>query len=244
MAFPFENYWTDTAPVELSRRLVVLHIDAPAGRRLRVLMRAMRFWIPPYSNPQGVLDFAEQIRWLCDPFSALPLATWLTGRTDYPSLTDHSARPVVFSTDPQLHDALRDLAYEILEDTHEACFVINNPDLWYPGVDEGIEPVSDDHVALVMWGMQRELNRERRGSRTGGNHVLPAVELSSLPWRIQRALAERRRLRYLQFGITREVWERRTWSVWDVPLDADWVPRREARGLAETNDALPGSLAR
>lgn len=131
-------------------------------------------------------------------------------------------------SDPELHNALQDLGDEINEDIHEACFAFDDPDIYYPGIDDGIEPVSDEHIALVMWAMQRELDRELR-PLSWAHQPLPAVVLADLPPRIQRALAERRRFRYLQYGITREVWRRGTWSLWDVPEDPEWVPRRAAR---------------
>jgi hypothetical protein len=118
-----------------------------------------------------------------------------------------------------LHSGLQDLAYALTVDIIGACDAYDNPDVYYPGVDEGIEPVTDEHIKLVMWGMNRELLRELR-------HGRPAVTLADLPWRIQRALAERRRLRYLQWGIGQEQYERGTWSLWDVPEEPEWVPGR------------------
>ena len=126
--------------------------------------------------------------------------------------------------DPELHPGLQDLAYQITWDVHEACEAITDPDLYYPGVDEGIEPVSDEQVRLVIWGMQRELNRELRGPAGPNGPRRPAVILEHLPWRIQRALAERRRLRYQQWGIGRAEWEANRWSMWRVPEDPQWAP--------------------
>ena len=118
--------------------------------------------------------------------------------------------------DPSLHLALQDLAWTLSTDLTAACEAISNPDVWYPGVDDGITPVTDDHVDLVIWGAQRELNRELRGR--------PAVNLVDLPQHIKRAYAERRRLRYSQWGITSKVWKEQKWSLWDVPEDPDWIP--------------------
>jgi len=134
------------------------------------------------------------------------------------------------SRDPELHTALQDLAYEINEDIREACFALDDPDLYYPGVDEGIEPVTDDHINLVIWGMQRELNRELRSPLNSYESTrLPAVPLNELPWNIKRALVERRRLRYKEFGITKENWETGIWSLWNVPEDPNFLTRRSAR---------------
>ena len=123
-----------------------------------------------------------------------------------------------------MHPGLQDLAYQITWDIHEACEAINEPDLYFAGVTEGIEPVTDAHVRLAIWGMQRELLRELRGPAGPTGSRRPAVTLNDLPWRIQRALVERRRLRYQQWGIGRAEWEANRWSVWQIPDDADWAP--------------------
>ncbi len=124
--------------------------------------------------------------------------------------------------DPSLHEALLDLAAAIIEDVREACYALEDPDIWYPGVDHGIEPVPDEHVELVIWALQRELDREPRPRR--GTGVRPAVPLAKLPWRIQRALVERRRLRYAQWGIGHEEWATNTWHPDNVPEDPAWAP--------------------
>lgn len=129
------------------------------------------------------------------------------------------------TNNPSLHPALQDMADCITQDVHLACYALNDPDLDYPGVDDGIDPVPDDHVALVIWAMQRELDRELRHPRGGyGTPKRPAVPLGKLPWRIQRALAERRRLRFLQWGINKEVWESNQWQPDNVPEDPEWEP--------------------
>ena len=132
--------------------------------------------------------------------------------------------------DPELHAALQDLGNEINEDVREALDALDAPDMYYPGVDGGIEPVTDDHVNLVIWALQRELKRELRAANGQPGHPpLPAAPLSALPWNVQRALVERRRLRFRQWGIGREEWTQNVWSLWNVPEDADYVPRRAAR---------------
>jgi|GEM_PF-2367368 len=119
--------------------------------------------------------------------------------------------------DPELPSSLQDLARIITFDLSEACNAFDDPDYFYPGVDEGIEPVTDEHVGLVIWAVQRELKRELRRGK-------PAAPIDALPWRVQRAFVERRRLRYQQWGIGRKQWQENEWSLWDVPEDADWVP--------------------
>lgn len=139
----------------------------------------------------------------------------------------------VVRRDPELPECLFDLSYEILSDVHEACYAFNNPDLYYPGWDSEIEPIPDTHVELVIAGLQRELNRETRGSQDGYGAKLPAVPLSDLPFNIQRALAERRRYHYtIEYGITRENWESGVFSLWNVKFDPDFLPRRHQKELA------------
>jgi hypothetical protein len=132
--------------------------------------------------------------------------------------------------DPSLHGALQDLADEINEDIREALFAFDS-EIYYPGIDEGIEPMNDEHVKLVIWAMQRELNRELRAGPNGvGFAPLPPAPLAQLPWEIQRALAERRRYRYVvEYGISREDWQEGVWSVWKIREDPDWIPRRALR---------------
>ncbi|MBI2766045.1 MAG: hypothetical protein HYX53_09065 [Chloroflexi bacterium] len=137
--------------------------------------------------------------------------------------------------DPDLPPALQDLGDEINEDIREALEAFDNPGMYYPGIDAGIEPVPDEHIKLVIWALQRELNRELRPNegRYGGSPPLPAAPLEQLPWHIQRAIVERRRLRYRQWGIGKAQWESGYWNLWEVPLDPGYVPRRSAR-LAPT----------
>ena len=201
--------------------------DVRPGRRLRA---AMMLKGTVYAQP-GTVTYGEYYDYLMaerpKDASELPLQVHrVNGPVWTTSIDEFSASP-----DPELHKCLMDLAYEISEDVYEACFAFNDPTLYYPGVDEGIEPVPDDHVRLVIWALQRELRRELRPGKGGA--ILPAVPLDELPWDVQRALAERRRLRFAQFGIRREQWLANQWSLYEVPEDPDWCPRRALR-LAAT----------
>lgn len=260
-----ENYYSSSNPTDKNAHLPLAargmgwfystKNDISPGRRLRVLANIIR---PMDGNMLAVcfgpgkpaiikgktrkLTYREAYNAIHRNRRAVDARAWLSElplRTNV--LTGHAdkilAIPGDFDStrDPDLHPALQDLAYEIGEDVHEACFAFNDPDVYYPGVDEGIEPVTDEHVELVIWAMQRELNRELR-PRQGASAfavILPSAPLSELPWRVQRALTERRRLRYQQYGIGREQWERGTWSLFEVPEDWDFVPRRHVRMLGE-----------
>ncbi len=125
---------------------------------------------------------------------------------------------------PNLHPALQDLGWLLAYELTQACHAFDNPDLHYPGV-ETEEPVTDEHVQLVIMATQRELDRELRYGR--GAHTdtrRPAAPLDKLPWRIQRAFVERRRYLYSLYGIGQEEWQRGTWSLWKVREDPDWLP--------------------
>lgn len=235
MSWPFEYFAPSGEPA-----CYALATGIPeSGRRLRVFARLS---LRVKKDLAGIgheeaMRRAEWLRPLVDPLSTIPLRTG--------SPLTWSAIPSEPTGRAPMHSALQDLAYEINEDLQEACECLGDPGVWFPGVDEGIEPVTDEHVSLVMWAMQRELNRETRYRRLPGSHKtdpemvkLPAPVLSEFPFRIQRALAERRRLRFQQWGIGREEWERNRWSLWAVPLDPDYRSRREMRGLPETNDAV------
>lgn len=221
--------------------------DPSPGRRLRCFAALLR---PKDGNPKTVtashattepliaprrpMTYAEVMRAIGtsrnmraarEQFTAIPLRVGIT--EVYTAIPEGGQRA---SRDADLHPALQDLANEINEDIREACEALDNPDVFYPGVDVGIEPVPDSHVELVIWALQRELNRELRGPAGGlGVTGLPAVPLAELPSNVQRALVERRRLRFQEFGIGRKQWERGEWSLWDVPEDRDWVPRRAVR---------------
>lgn len=132
------------------------------------------------------------------------------------------------SRNPELAFCLQDLGNEINEDVREACESLRNPALYYPGIDEGIDPVSDDHIDLVIWALQRELDRELRYD-IANVKALPSVPLMDLPQRIKRALVERRRYRYAQFGIGHEQWQTGWFNLWEIPEDPDWIPRRQLR---------------
>lgn len=202
--------------------------DVRPGRRMRAAMMLK----DTVHAPPGTVTYGEYYDYLIAerPNGASNLSLQ-AHRADGPRWVTEIGE---FSSnaDPELHRCLMDLAYEINEDIREACFAFNDPSLYYPGVDEGIAPVTDDHVRLVMWALQRELRRELRSSKDN-TLKLPAVPLDELPWNVQRALAERRRLRFAQFGIGREQWLANQWSIFSIPEDPDWVPRRALR-LAAT----------
>lgn len=124
---------------------------------------------------------------------------------------------VTAAKDPELHYGLQDLGWSIGHELAKACEAFSDPDVWYPGVDEGIAPVPDEHVELVIAATQRELDRELRRSR-------PSAPLSELPKRIQRAFAERRRALYQTWGIGTTQWKQNKWSLWDVKDDPSWLP--------------------
>lgn len=215
--------------------------DAGRGRRLRVfagmvvgnpLARGVSIRVPTPSAPflvaESLPTYAELYEMIStatggklaevrDAFSDQPLATKQAG----------------LKYDPELPSSLQDLGDEINEDVSEACAALDDPECWFAGVDEGIEPVDDEHVSRVIAALQRELDRELRRYKTAFG-LRPAAPLVELPWRVQRAVAERRRLRYAQFGIGQKQWETNSWSLWDVPEDPDWLPRRTRRinGLA------------
>lgn len=231
------------------------------GRQIRVFAQLVRcsgphtpFGVPPAEavpqyqlmlSNEAVLPFNERPTYAqalaavaatpeaAETFARLPLR--VSGSTapqvhTLAEVIDQQAKSPSWGN-PSLAVALQDLAEEIMIDVHEACAAFADPDLFYPGVDDGIEPVSDEHVALVIAAMQRELNRETRDIH-GVNYgaKIPAAPLALLPWRVQRALAERRRLRYQQWGIGRKEWESGMWSLWNVPEDADWLPRQVTDG--------------
>ena len=143
----------------------------------------------------------------------------------------------------ELPRSLQDLADEIQVDIHEALNTIDNPKYWYPGADVGI---SNDHVQAVIKALQRELDREPRdseGRRWHGNDNiknLPVYQLSDLSQSTQRALVERRRLRFQQFGITPKSWSTGTFSLWDVPEDPLWLPRQ----VMENSESIPSKPPR
>ena len=200
----------------------------------KLIIGAFASWVEspfdkqPLSDNQNqtyceLLAHVEAEHW--DVFSRLRLKNFVSATTP-PSIESIQESPG--SRNPELAFCLQDLGDEINEDIRDACESLRNPDFYYPGIDEGIDPVSDDHIDLVIWALQRELNRELRQHPTQV-HYLPAPPLKDLPQRIKRALVERRRYRYAQFGLGRENWETGWFSLWDVPVDPDWVPRRQLR---------------
>ena len=215
------GYYFWTAPMDEWANGKPRAADYGVGRRQRAYSRAVRKAVSTWQ--EGYED--ETVR---NALSELALRK----KGQYPDDIVTEIGPHTYSNST-LATELHDLALEIMEDIQEACAALDDPDIWYPGVDDGIEPVPDEHVELVIWGLQRELNRELRvydtASGYAGKAPLPAVPLAELPWRVQRALAERRRLRYNQFGIGYDQWLSNKWSLWEVPEDPDWVPRRVIR---------------
>lgn len=217
---------------------------APKGRRLRMFPTLYhdlltKVFTPDYVTPdspdieltvgQAYLNAMENQEQR-DALSALPLRVInpLYQRSSSSSTlseipTNLSVDEIKRMRDPELHRALQDLAYTLGMELTLACEAFDDPDVWYPGVYEGIEPLDDDHVRLVIWGAQRELYRELRPTRWAGP-PRPAAPLDQLPFRVQRAYAERRRWHYLQYGIGRTEFETNRWSFWNVNEDPDWSP--------------------
>lgn len=224
-------------------------IDVASGRRLRAFAIAVypRIW----QSRLSLCSLLGAYHWYAPveekSYTIGEAYTAITTKPEFSNAYDAmkqmpltTGSPMFYSTiptnyepktmDASLSIALQDLADEVNEDIREACFAFNTPNMYYPGVDEGIEPCGEDYVNLIIWGLQRELLRETRGlSLETRFDKLPAVVLSDLPWDIQRALVERRRWRFAQWGITKESQERGYWSLWDVPEDSDYVPRRSLR---------------
>lgn len=246
--------WLDTPLAERDiRSFTGARVDLGKGRRLRVFAMLVGNSIDHWGKSARLSANIDETR----PAFIYERDTPITYAEAYDILKNHEKfkdiplranfhdRPLhsewreripVLGRDPDLHMALHDLAYEINEDITEACAAFDNPDLYFPGIDEGIEPVPDDHVELVMWALQRELNRERRppqdenGRSMYGQGLLAPLPLTDLPWRIQRALAERRRYRFtVEYGITKEKWQAGTWDLMSVREDSDFVPRRWLR---------------
>jgi len=209
------------------------------GRRLRVFARILRSvprddgmelyhghrmlarmtGRPTYAQAMAYLDGHELL-------ASLPLRQSRTSQG--PEVVTNLQQISHAGSNPELPDYLQDLANEFFVDVHEACQAFDDAEMWYPGVEDGIDPVDDDHVRLVIAAIERELSREERppqDSSYGYLTKLPWAPLHLLPWRVQRALAERRRLRFKQWGIGQAEWERGTWSLWNVPEDPEWLPR-------------------
>ena len=150
--------------------------------------------------------------------SALPFRAYGGGGADDMMISSVPADGKAQASDAELHPFLQDLAWVIGWELAQACNAFDDPDMWYPGVDEGIPPVPDDQVDLVIWASKREIVRE--APRLGR----PAPPIEDLPFRIKRAFAERRRWHFLQYGIGREQYLRNRWSFFDVAEDPGWGP--------------------
>ncbi|KKN05680.1 hypothetical protein LCGC14_1084910 [marine sediment metagenome] len=112
------------------------------------------------------------------------------------------AKSRVYRGDPEIHEALQDLADIV---SVEARRAFTEP--YYPGMPD-VAALTDKEVDAVMDGLQREVTREKRG----GQEVL----YGELPRPRQIALAERRRHWFGVFGITPKSWSKGTWSLWKV----------------------------
>ncbi len=112
------------------------------------------------------------------------------------------AKSRVYRGDPEIHEALQDLADIVSVEAHRA---FTEP--YYPGIPD-VAALTDKEVDAVMDGLQREVTREKRG----GQEVL----YRELPRPRQIALAERRRHWFGVFGITPESWKKGTWSLWKI----------------------------
>ena len=121
--------------------------------------------------------------------------------------------PISSLGDPEIEDALQDLADIVAWEAHQA-FVAD----YYPGVVD-VEPLTDEHVDTVMWGMQREMDRE------GSSRNKRPNKYADLPRERQIALAERRRYWFGVFGITPKSWKTGRWSLWrvkNIPYPEDY----------------------
>ncbi|MEM4408682.1 MAG: hypothetical protein QXI19_08055 [Candidatus Caldarchaeum sp.] len=127
-----------------------------------------------------------------------------------------------YDANDSLHPALQDLGDQIawrIVDIMNSLY--GNENAYYP-LPDNIPEMSDEHVELVCLALERELMREPRLSKDG-SHLRPHLQLSKMPQRIKRAIAEWRRAEYYSWGITNEVWRSGKWSVLNVPDDL-WEP--------------------
>jgi hypothetical protein len=221
-------------------------IDMAFGRRIRVFAGAIHrlnnteFNVRPYSHTGNYFKFEvpdhETITYgeLYDRVveGKMPELKEKLGKMAF-------AIPVS-GRDPEFSDQLQDLANEINEDISEACAAFDDPKLYYMSFDD-IDPVPDEHVEKVIAGLQRELNRELRShpkDQEAFGYAAPrraAAPLAKLPWNVQRALVERRRYRYKQYGLSKKNMETNSFSLWDVPEDPTFIPRRILRVVKERN---------
>lgn len=91
------------------------------------------------------------------------------------------------------------------------------PEALEPFPVEAVEGITDEQVRRVMAAMQREIDRETNKMSAPQFREHEPLLLADLPFWVQRWLAEARRLCYLRYGITVEVWRRGWWSFWEVP---------------------------
>jgi hypothetical protein len=120
-------------------------------------------------------------------------------------------------SDPELVPMLQDLADIVAWEATQAFTTT-----YYPGLPDIFVP--EDHIAVVMEALQREMDRE------GKSRQKIPVDFASLPPDRQRALAERRRWWYSKFSITPERWKGGTWSLWEVSTEG--LPEMEPSAAA------------
>lgn len=111
---------------------------------------------------------------------------------------------VMTNRDHELIEPLQDLAC-IISIEATAAF----KETYYPGVPD-VDALSDEHIAVVMVAMQREIDRE------GSSRAKTVPYFDQLSPDRQKALAERRRYWYQMFGITPLSWPSGFFSLWDV----------------------------
>lgn len=192
--------------------------------RQRVFCRRVRHYAKPRLTLAGNhtvgLNLAERLIEANDPafeispkrmnLTSIMKATW-----DNKEARKHlSVIPIVNGTqavDVELNYSLQDLADIVAWEATEA-FTAHH----YTGRD--VEALSKDHIHELMVALQREMDRESH--RTGRK---PGVFLD-LPFERQRALAERRRWWFQQFGITPRQWKKGTFSLWKVSNKIHWPP--------------------
>jgi hypothetical protein len=223
--------YTQLLPISSPRQNIEHYVP---GRRFRAMLRIIHTYgeyiaidndhiIKVENPPQTYGQLYELFRNYDLP---IPLRMDLYNR----SVDNRTITAETFSTqpNPSLHVGLQDLAFEFFMDIHEACAAFNDPTIYYvaPSAEE-IEPVTDDHVHLVIAGIERELQRELRPRNTFSNVNLPYAPLHTLSFPIQRALVERRRYRFLQWGITKEHYLKNEWYLCNVQEDVDWLPRSQ-----------------
>jgi hypothetical protein len=173
----------ESALLPLDERLVGAfdpsRVDPSPGRRLRVVA-ALVHCVEPSTGAVALRDTHHPFLVPGEPITYGKLLERLQGDPELEDVRVTLARlplrlgqprPLVQAVpadyqwtarDPDLPPALQDLGDEINEDIREALETLDDASAYYAGVDEGIEPVPDEHVKLVIWALQRELNRELR----------------------------------------------------------------------------------